>query len=199
MGLERKKTGFIGGSFDPIHLGHITIAQDALELAKLDRVFFVPSGQNPHKEQAPEASQQDRLAMINLALKDYPDIAHTDIELMRSGPSYTVETIMYLKSEFPGDRLFWIMGEDQLPGLSSWREIEYLAEMVEFISLRRPGTPYAEPAADVRNLRLHRYEGHVNSVSSTEIRQRIREGKTVSHFLNSKVHEYITDNELYGA
>lgn len=174
------------------------IAQDALEEARLDSVFFVIARQNPHKSKEPGAADVHRLKMLDLALKNYPDFHCTDIELVRSGPSYTVETVLYLKSDFPGDEFFWIVGEDQLPMLAEWKEVEELSSMVTFLCHQRPNTEFYEPRTDIRNLRLKRIHGHAFDVSSTEIRLRIKNGKPVDVFLPDSVKAYIDEHDLYG-
>ncbi len=190
------KIGLLGGSFDPVHFGHLMAAQDALEHGGLDRVVFVPAAQAPLKPGAVQASAEHRLAMLNMAVEDNSRFGIFDHEIRRGGISYTIDTVRHFREQFPGDELYWIVGADQLPGLHRWREISELAGLIEFIVLARPGHGGAE-LADIPGLRLRGCEGHLLEISSTDIRQRIRQGLPIDYFIPHKTVEYIRETRLY--
>lgn len=190
------KIGFLGGSFDPVHFGHLCAAQDACEHLELDRVFFVPAAQAPLKGGLVPANDSHRLAMLGLALEDYPRFSVSDLELRRGGTSYTVDTALELRKLYPEDRLFWIIGADQLSRLSQWMRISELVTLVEFVCLDRPGYPGVR-APEIPGLRLHRCPGHLLDISSTELRARAREGKSLDCFMPHKSIVYLRKNLLY--
>ena len=190
------KIGFLGGSFDPVHFGHLMAAQDALEHGGLDRLMFVPAAQAPLKPGVVQASAVHRLAMLESALGQDDRFGISDYELRRGGISYTVETVRYFISQFPNDRLCWVVGEDQLSGLHRWKEIERLVGWVEFIVLGRPGHKW-DGAPSIPGLRMHRCTGHLLEMSSTEIRERARRGLPLDYFMPHKTIEYVKETGLY--
>jgi nicotinate-nucleotide adenylyltransferase len=190
------KIGFMGGSFDPVHFGHLVAAQDALERGGLDRLVFVPAAQAPLKPGAVRASAQDRLAMLRAAVGEDGRFEISDYELQKGGVSYTVDTVRHMRTQFPDAELAWVIGADQIDRLHLWREIEALAGMVEFIVLGRPGWAKAE-RTDILGLRLRWCDGHQVELSSTEIRERIRGGAAVEFMIPHKTVEYIRENGLY--
>ncbi len=192
---QQLKTGFLGGTFDPVHLGHLIKAQDVWEALGLERVYFVPTAANPLKEQLPVADPSARKTMVELAIEGDSRFGLLDLELDSSAPKFTIETVRILAEQFPGQRLFWIIGTDQLKGLHLWREIEKLAGLVEFACLERPGHPFEDPG--IPGLRLHWIEGHVCEISSTEIRDRAMKGEYYGLFLPEKVHSFINSKHIY--
>lgn len=190
------KIGFLGGSFDPVHFGHLVAAQDALEQYRLDRLIFVPAAQAPLKPQEVCSSTDDRLAMLNLAIERDKRFEISDYELRKGGVSYTIDSIRYFNEQFPSEELFWIIGGDQLPKLHLWKNIEELAQRVQFIFLERPGHP-AKAVPAVPGLRLLRCDGHLIEISSTELRRRKRENLSLHYFCPLKVIAYIEEHKLY--
>ncbi len=188
--------GFLGGSFDPVHIGHLCAAQDALEHMALDKVVFVPAAQAPLKPGAVCASDRHRLAMLRGAIGERERFEISEFELERGGVSYTIETVRHFRKAYAFDRLFWIVGADQLSRLAMWMRIDELVRMVEFICLDRPGHPEPEAPA-VPGLRLHRCPGHLIEVSSTELRERARQGKPLDWFMPHKAVVYVSENGLY--
>jgi len=182
-----EKIGFLGGSFDPVHLGHLIMAQDACENAGLDRVYFVPAAANPHKDDQPALPAEMRIDLLKASIRGDERFGLIDWEVRQPPPSYTWKTVKHLKAEFPADRLFWIIGSDQLPSLGQWAEPETLFSIIEFIVLERPG--YRTDVSPVPEARLHFHPMHVIDISSTLIRSRLREGKRVDFFLPSPVLE----------
>lgn len=190
-----RRLGFLGGSFDPIHLGHLIIAQDAMEQMDLDRVYFVPARRNPHKSKDPLASDHDRLLMIEAAIAGKPHFSWLEWELETTEPSYTLHTALRIRQHFTEDQCFWIVGADQLPGLFQWHKIEQLVQTLEFIAVKRPQHELRRP--EISGLHLHSVVGHPFEVSSTELRERISLGKPVDFFLPAAVNDYITINNPY--
>ena len=190
------KIGFLGGSFDPVHLGHLITAQDALEQHGLDRVIFVPAAQAPLKPNEVQCPAGERLAMVRAAIGGDARFEVSDHELRKGGVSYTIDSARHFKKQFPNDTLFWIIGGDQLPQLHKWRDIAELAKLVEFIFLERPGHP-AKMHAEIPGLRLHRCDGHLVDISSTELRARIRQNLPLDHLVPHKAVALIREKRLY--
>ena len=190
------KIGFLGGSFDPVHFGHLLAAQDAYEQHKLDRLILVPAAQAPLKPTEVQSSIEDRLAMLRAAVEWDRRFEISDFELRRGGVSYTIDSARYFRTLYPNDELYWVIGGDQLPQLHLWKNITELARLVEFIFLERPGFPVkAQP--DIPGLRLHRCDGHLLAISSTELRERTRQNLSLDYFVPHKAIIYIRDHSLY--
>ena len=192
----RVKIGFLGGSFDPVHFGHLLAAQDAFEQHQLDRLIIVPAAQAPLKPSEVKSSSEDRLAMIRAAVEWDTRFEVSDFELRRGGVSFTIDSARHFKSLYPNDQLFWVIGGDQLPQLHLWKEIGELAKIVEFIFLERPGYP-VKAAPDIPGLRLHRCDGHLLAISSTELRERTRRSLSLDYFVPHKAIVYIRSKGLY--
>lgn len=190
------KIGFLGGSFDPVHLGHLCAAQDAYEQMQLDRVFFVPAAQAPLKPESVKASAEHRLAMLQAVVEERPAFGICEWELRQGGVNYTVDTVRHLRALHPEDRLFWIIGTDQLARLDQWREAAALVHLIEFICLDRPGHEVtASPA--LPGLRVLRCPGHRLEISSTELRERARLGLPLDCFMPHKAIVTLKKNDLY--
>lgn len=190
------KIGFLGGSFDPVHFGHLMAAQDAFEQCQLDRLILVPAAQAPLKPNDVQSTAADRLAMLRAAVEWDRRFEISDLELRRGGVSYTIDSARHFRSQFPHDRLFWIVGGDQLPKLHLWKDIAELASIVEFIFLERPGYP-VRATPDIPGLRLHRCDGHLLAISSTELRDRTRRNLALDYFVPHKAIVYIREKHLY--
>lgn len=194
--LRAVKIGFLGGSFDPVHFGHLLAAQDAFEQHHLDRLILVPAAQAPLKPNDVQSSAVDRLAMLRLATEWDKRFEVSDLELSRGGVSYTVDSARHFRNLYPNDQLYWIIGGDQLPKLHLWKNVAELAQLVEFIFLERPGFPLkAHP--DIPGLRLHRCDGHLLAISSTELRERTRRGLSLDYFVPHKAIVHIKEHSLY--
>lgn len=190
------KIGLFGGSFDPVHFGHLIAAQDAYEQFGLDRLIFVPAAQAPLKEEVVRVSAADRLELLRAAIAHDRRFELSDFEINRGGVSYTIDSARHFRGLYPGDRLFWIIGGDQLPKIHLWKEIAELAKCVEFIFLERPGHE-TRATPNVPNLRLHRCDGHLVEISSTELRARIRQGLSLDYFVPHEAILLIKDRALY--
>ena len=193
MAIER--LGFLGGSFDPVHWGHLVLARDAMEQAGLDRVSMVPVSRNPLKDEGPLAPAADRLAMLRAACALCPGLDVLAWELDREGPSYTIVTVERLRAAHPGAVLHWIIGEDQLPSLHLWHRIGELARMVTFLVLTRPRS--SGLSSPVEGLRLEFLRRREVDISSTEIRKRLAAGLPIGHMVPPEVSRHIEQHSLY--
>jgi nicotinate-nucleotide adenylyltransferase len=190
------RIGIMGGTFDPIHVGHLRAAENAREALALDRVEFVPAHVPPHRA-GPLSSPLDRYAMVCLATSAHPSFVASDRELRRDGPSYTVDTVRSVLEETPGAEVVLIVGSDTFPEMASWKDPQELFSLCSVAVVDRPedGAPRAEgPAAD-REVTLVRGPGL--AVSATTVRQRVREGRSVRYLVPPAVEEYITKKGLY--
>lgn len=190
------RIGFLGGSFDPVHFGHLIAAQDVLEQYKLDRLILVPAAQAPLKPNDVASSPEDRLTMLTAAIERDRRLELSDFELQKGGISYTIDSVRHFRAQFPKDELFWIIGGDQLPLLPQWKDIDQLAQMIEFIFLERPNHP-RKPHTEIPGLRLRRCDGHLIEISSSALRQRAKEGLSLHYFCPQKVIAYIEAKNLY--
>ena len=190
------KIGFLGGCFDPVHFGHLIAAQDAYEQYRLDRLVLVPAAQAPLKPQDVQSSAEERLAMLRAAIEWDKRFEISDVELRRGGVSYTIDSARHFRALHPNDQLYWVIGGDQLPNLHLWKDIAELASLMEFIFLERPGFP-VKATPDVPGLRLHRCDGHLLAISSTELRERTRRGLSLDYFVPHKAIVYIKEFLLY--
>lgn len=192
-----ERIGIYGGSFDPVHLGHLVIAQDALEQAELDRLYFVPAGQSPLKKSQMHASPAQRLAMLELALQDRPNCGILDLEFHRKGPSYTYDTIMELRLRWPDAEIYWLIGADQVEQLPRWHRIEALLDEIHFLCVSRPGYDLTLPEG-MDEARFFVLAERQIPISSTEIRDRLKHAKPVDFFLPPAIVSYIQEHSLYG-
>jgi nicotinate-nucleotide adenylyltransferase len=189
------KIGFLGGSFDPVHLGHLMAAQDAFELMGLDRLVFVPAAQAPLKA-GPRAPAADRVAMLRAAVGGDARFEVSEFETAKGGVSYTIDTVRHFRRLHPADGLFWVIGDDQVKRLGEWREIGELSKLVEFIAVGRPGHESAAPPG-IPDLRIHRCAGHMIEASSTELRGKIARGLATDSYIPVKTIIYISEKGLY--
>ena len=187
------KIGIFGGTFDPIHIAHIIGAQKVKDEFGLNKIIFIPAYIPPHKE-LPKAPPEDRLNMTQLAVKDNPNFEVSDIEIRRKGISYTIDTVRELTSIYPKSKLYLIMGEDEAQSFMSWKEPEKLASLCSFILLTRKG--YKGTLPKILEQRALFCQLNID-VSSTKIRQMIKEGKPVNHLLTEEVENYIREKHLY--
>ena len=188
------RLGLYGGSFDPLHRGHLLVAQAALEELALDRLFFIPAAQSPFKPGSRPAPDAARLRMLRRSLAGQSRTeVHCD-ELTRGGVSYSIDTVNAFRARNPGAELFWLIGADHVPTLPQWREALALAEAVTFVVIPRPGQPQASlpPPWRLRHLR-----GWPLGVSSSEIRDRVRNGMSFEHLVPSGTAEIIASEGLY--
>ena len=179
-----------------MHFGHLLAAQDVYEQYQFDRLILVPAAQAPLKPKEVQSSLEDRLVMLRAAIEWDKRFEISDVELRRGGVSYTIDSVRHFRAIFPDDELYWIIGGDQLPRMNLWKDIEELARIIEFIFLERPGHP-AKPTPDIPGLRLHRCDGHLIEISSSELRDRVRRGLSLHYFCPQKVINHIEARRLY--
>lgn len=191
-----RKIGLMGGSFDPVHHGHLLACREAKVRFQLDRLILLPAAQTPRKSAAEQAAGHHRAAMLRAATAGDPALEVSDFELDRGGVSYTVESVRHFRQHFPHDHLFWIIGADQVPHLERWRSIEEIAKMVEIIVISRPGHAIASAPA-IPGLVLHHVDGLSRDLGSTALRNRLRQNQPVDGMIPPEVIVYIGQNELY--
>lgn len=183
------RIGIFGGTFDPVHVGHLAIAQAALESARLDRVIFVPARRSPLKDRGPLASEADRLAMLEAATKGEPRFAVSRVELERGGPSYTVDTLEALTAE---GELHLILGSDALAELPRWRSPERIRSLAGILVARRPGAPEPDTAAGAVA-----FDAPHLDISSRELRARVKRGLSLRYLVPDDVWRHIERRGLY--
>lgn len=190
------RVGIFGGTFDPIHLGHLIVAEQARGQLGLDRVVFVPARVPPHKRGA-SAAAEHRFRMTCLAVEDNPGFTVSDLELRREGPSYTVDTLRALRAEESGDaRHYLLLGADSARDLEQWKDVDTLLEDSTVVVLGRPGVEQDDlpPRVGTRATFL---STPLLGISSTEIRRLVREGGTVRYLVPVPVEDYIRSEGLY--
>ena len=199
------RIGVFGGSFDPVHTGHLVIAQDAIEQLDLDRVIFMPAAIQPLKPGGSAASSAHRLEMLRLATELNLSFEVSDLEIQRGGVSYTVDTLMQLQERFPVAELFLVIGLDSLRDLHRWRDVERLPELCTLVPFARGGEDPVKVAETCqlpalwktrlleRMIRIHQIE-----ISSSEIRMRAAEGLSTRYLVPPEVEMYIAEHHLYG-
>jgi nicotinate-nucleotide adenylyltransferase len=192
--MTKRRIGIIGGTFNPIHTGHLLIAQDALEQGRLDRVVFIPSASPPHKRAGNLAPAADRLRMIRLAIAGNQRFEVDDLEICRGGKSYSVDTLTELRRRQPCTEFYFIIGSDSLRELHLWREPDRLVKLCRFIVAVRPGYEPVQRRVSVRPLIVRT---HVCDVSSSEIRARLARGRSIRYLVPDAVMEYIRRRKLY--
>lgn len=186
------RVGLLGGTFDPPHRAHLLCAQYTLEELKLDKVIFIPSGDHPFKREAVVASALDRYAMTKLAIKEYPKFELSDIEIRRTGITYTIDTIEALKTEHPDWDLYLLIGADNIADLNKWHRHDDLLKTVKLVVFHRATNEPHPPSPDF----LYP-DTPVLDISSTEIRSRIRDGRPIDHLVTPVVENYIEQKHLY--
>lgn len=186
-----------GGAFDPIHIGHLIIAEDVRIKKCLERVIFIPCNIPPTKANT-VAGPADRLEMVRLAVRHNPGFEACDLEIRRDGPSYTVDTLREARRQYGTGRLYYLlMGMDQLNAIESWHEPSEIAEICKILAVPRPGfTQVSIPSSFERNVEI--LDTRQIELSSTEIRERLRKGISIRYMVPTSVIEYITLHGLYG-
>ena len=194
------RSGILGGTFDPIHEGHLAAARVAMECAHLDRVLFIPGAQPPHRGPAVAGADQ-RLAMSRLAIEGEPGFEVSDVEIRRGGKSYTADTVRELERLYPEDELFLILGWDAARLFRSWREPDVIRRLATVVVVRRPGTPPPDAkllqAAGLDPARTILCMGHTPDISGSALREAIALGKPVSDSIRPAVERYVAEQKLY--
>lgn len=204
------RTGIMGGTFDPIHIGHLYLAHEAKEVLNLDRIIFIPSGKGPHK--APSTTPKThRLMMVQAAIADWPYFECSDMEIQREGFSYTIDTFKALEAAYPMDTFYFITGADAFMGIVQWKDYKELLSGMHFVAAYRPSDHMDASAtmAALQALILKLEAGGARSVSalpilgldiaSSEIRKRLAAGRNVHCLVPESVHRLIVNHHLYRA
>ena len=199
---SKTRVGLMGGSFDPIHLGHIAIAGEARDALQLSHVLFLPSGRPPHKAHL-GASPAQRLEMTRLAVEPLPWAQASDVEVCRQGTIYTVDTLQILSSQHPEAAFYYIIGADTLLDLPNWRNTQKVCTLCRFICLHRPGVGDGDIGTALLDVRsragalVHLVPASGPDISSTEIRRRVARGQSTEGLLPGAVRAYIDRENLY--
>lgn len=200
------RLGIFGGTFDPVHYGHLLLAEQCREHCALDEVWFLPSGSPPHKQGAEITPGKQRFEMLELAIAGHAVFSVNDLELRRSGPTFTVDTLQSIheNSETAGRELFFLIGADSLSDLVTWREPKRIAQLATIVAVNRGGDPLPDLGSirdaigpDVAD-RIQIVEIPGNDVSSTDIRQRVRDGRSIRFMTPRAVEVFIEQHGLYG-
>ncbi len=197
------RIGIMGGTFDPIHYGHLVIANEVLFKFDLQKIIFVPTGNPPHKRSAALADAYHRYMMVQFATMTNPSFDVSNVEVEKDGISYTVDTIRELKNKYIDTKLYFITGTDAVLDLPNWKDPEEILNLCTFISVNRPGY-VTDTLDDKLDKLMKKYKGEILSIrapqlkiSSTDIRNRIREGRPTKYLLPENVEQYILKNGLY--
>lgn len=198
------KIGIFGGTFNPIHLGHIRLGQLVLDEIKLDKILYIPDNTPPHKSDKDLACGEDRLNMLNISLKDHDDMESSDIELKREGKSYSFETLLELKKLYPNDELYLITGADMFLTLDKWREPETIFKTANIIGVPRVKSDfekmeeYAEKVIKPMGAKVFMLSQTVfDTASSTYVRENIDDYQKIKDMITPEVYRYITEKGLY--
>ncbi|MFD1126103.1 nicotinate-nucleotide adenylyltransferase [Lentilactobacillus raoultii] len=189
---NRKRIGILGGTFNPIHNGHLIIAEQVRDQLGLDRVYFMPDANPPHVDQKFAIDAKDRVAMINLAITGNPAFAIEMTEILRGGVSYSYETMVELTRRHPENQYYFIIGGDMVSYLPKWHRIDDLVKLVSFVGVKRdgytPASKYPIIWVDVPYI----------DISSTLIRSKIRQHQSIRYLVPDAVLKYIKEHQLYG-
>lgn len=202
MDSRKKKLGIMGGTFNPIHNGHLLLAEMARDELKLDQVLFMPSGNSYMKDSASIVSKKDRIQMTALAISDNPYFKLSLLETERQGATYTCDTLTELRELMPEHDLYFILGADSLFSIDRWKNPEMIMQNCVLTASVREGSlkDIEEKAEDLKErfrARIHLLPERNIDISSTEIRRRLKEGRSVKYMLPDQVLHYIRENNLY--
>jgi nicotinate-nucleotide adenylyltransferase len=190
------KIGIFGGSFNPPHIGHLIAADSVLEQLRLDKVLFIPASIPPHKKAERILDAHHRLLMVEYAIRDNPRFELSDLEIQRGGLSYTVDTLRTIAETMPGANLHLLLGSDMLMDFPAWRSPDEILVLAELVALTRPGFPIPALPPQIRKEVLEARIPEIG-ISSSEIRRRVREKKSIRYLVPPEVHAYIEMHRLY--
>lgn len=186
------KIGILGGTFNPVHIGHLILAEEAREKLGLDKIIFVPTALPPHKDNLNIAPASDRLKMLELAVASNKFFSVSDSEIKRQGRSYTIDTLKEFKAKYSQDELYFIIGSDLLKYLSEWKDLSQILAMVEFVVATRPGYALEQIPPYIKTLAIRAVD-----VSGFEVRQCVAQNKSFGYLVTDKVFDYIKTKNLY--
>ncbi len=190
------KIGLFGGTFNPIQIGHLIVAQEVAETCDLRKVLFIPSAQPPHKLSSEVVSISHRFEMVKVAIAENQLFEISDVERQREGKSYTIDTIRHFREKYSSNEIHWIIGGDSIFELHSWKNPEAIIENCQLVVTTRPGFDLAKINPDYRD-RVTFVPITDIAISSTAIRQRVRQGKSICYYVPIVVEHYIKEHRLY--
>lgn len=199
------RIGVFGGTFDPIHYGHLLLAEQCREQGRLDQVLFIPAARPPHKREQPLTPFAQRVEMLSLAIAGHPAFRIDDLEKDRPGPSFTVETLEELRQNHPGDDLFLLIGSDSLQDFPTWYQPARIIELAHLLVVSREDN-FVVPLDDLRQalqlatdapLRVHLVHMPLIGIASRDLRRRVTAGRSLRYFVPRAVEAYIVEKKLY--
>lgn len=198
------KLAIMGGTFDPIHIGHLMTAEEVRHEFNIDQVIFIPTGHPPHKESDAVTHSEHRYLMTVLATVENPHFNVSRIEIDREGTTYTVDTIKEIKKKYPSDtKIYFITGADAVHEMLTWKRVDELMGICEFVAVTRPGYDKKHLKSKIEELRksfectVHFLEVPALAISSSDIRQRVKKGKPIQYLVAPSVEKYIQKFKLY--
>lgn len=193
------KIGILGGTFNPVHIGHLILAEEAREKLELDKIIFMPTALPPHKDNFNIAPAQDRLKMLKLAVKGNKFFAVSDIEIKRGGKSYTIDTVRELKKNNLLDSYYFIIGSDLLTYFDGWKDVDQIAKAVTFVVATRPGYPLEDIGtyAAMQQVGVKTLAIRAVDISGFEVRAQVKKNKSFRYLVPDKVFAYINKRKLY--
>ena len=206
METEKKmRIGIFGGSFDPIHLGHLILAEQCREQAQLDQIWFMPCSLGPHKTDGAHGTDRQRCEMIELALAGHEPFVLSRIEIERGGVSYTVDTLQEIRESNPQDELFLLMGDDSLENFDSWREPRQICQLATPLVVNRPGSGQVDLSLLKKYVDESRYAAFQSltitspriEISSSDIRAKVSDGNSIRYLTTRSVEKYIETQKLF--
>jgi nicotinate-nucleotide adenylyltransferase len=186
------KIGILGGTFNPVHIGHLILAEEAREKLGLERIVFVPAYLPPHKDNSDIAPASHRLNMVKLAIKGNKNFSVSDAEIRRDGKSYTIDTVRDFKKQYPNEDLYFIIGSDLLTYLDEWKDLSEIIKMVKFVAATRPGYPLEKIPSYISTIPIRAVD-----ISGFEIRNCVRNKKSFRYLVPDAVCKYILKKRLY--
>ena len=201
--MKKKRVGIMGGTFDPIHIGHLVIAELVRDEFSLDKVVFIPAAEPPHKLNQKVTRAEHRYVMTEMAIASNPHFEISDIEMRRTGPSYTINTMTELVKDFGDDNDFYfIVGADSILDLPNWDRVDDLLNLCHFVGTSRPGCivdmeKMKAELGEIAGEKIHIIETPELEISSTDIRRRLSKGTSIKYIVPAEVEEYIYKNKLY--
>lgn len=192
MNAPRARVGVLGGTFDPIHHGHLAAASEVYAALRLDRVLIVPTATQPFKSDVVSASDEHRVAMCEKAVRNDSRFAVSAVDVERGGVTYTIDTLRDLTAQLPQAELFFITGADSLARLPEWKDAQQLAQLAQFVGVTRAGHSFPQLETAHRVVQVPSL-----AISSTDIRRRVRAGAPIRYLVPTSVVDYISKHELY--
>jgi nicotinate-nucleotide adenylyltransferase len=189
-----KRIGLFGGTFDPIHMGHLIVAEWITDSLELDKTIFIPNNIHPFRKRSDITGSQHRLKMVEKAIQEFPRFDVSDLELRNEGVSYTIDTLHYFISEYPESNIYYIMGADNLKDFTSWKQPHEILKLVNLVVYNRPGIEINESLEHERMILI---DSPFIDISSTHVRHRIREHRAFRSLVPPEVYRYITEHKLY--